>query len=243
MLHKPLTQLEAAGLYRELKQVMAEDAARRDAATQFSSDYQPRWNNGEGNFPVPLDTPRGRADEQAAAMIPGGASYKTLEKIGYLEQVASDETRPAGLRAEAAAGLARIEAGEPVHPIYQTIRDADTTAREQREAALHAIAAETMARADQERKRSKRSPKKPPEPAVGDGEPARYPVRAFVQTWGELTDWWTHYDAAVLAQELTDEQVDNFLTTAEGTAKFAQDLRDARAAARADTDPPRLRAL
>lgn len=28
MLHKPYTQLEAAGLYRELKQAMAEDAAR-----------------------------------------------------------------------------------------------------------------------------------------------------------------------------------------------------------------------
>ncbi|MCT1438721.1 ParB N-terminal domain-containing protein, partial [Brachybacterium paraconglomeratum] len=33
VLHKPLTQLEAAALYRELKQVMAEDAARRQAAT------------------------------------------------------------------------------------------------------------------------------------------------------------------------------------------------------------------
>ena len=32
MLHKPLTQLEAAALYRELKQEMAEDAARRQAA-------------------------------------------------------------------------------------------------------------------------------------------------------------------------------------------------------------------
>ena len=24
-------------------------------------------------------------------------------------------------------------------------------------------------------------------------------MRAFVQTWGELTDWWTHYDAETLA--------------------------------------------
>ena len=35
------TQLEAAGLYREIKQVMAEDAARRKSATQFSSENQP----------------------------------------------------------------------------------------------------------------------------------------------------------------------------------------------------------
>ena len=41
VLHKPLTQTEAAALYRELKTLMAEDAARRDAATRFSSDNQP----------------------------------------------------------------------------------------------------------------------------------------------------------------------------------------------------------
>jgi ParB family chromosome partitioning protein len=35
--HKPLTQLEAAALYRELKQLMAEDAARRQVASRFSS--------------------------------------------------------------------------------------------------------------------------------------------------------------------------------------------------------------
>ena len=40
MLHKPYTQLEAAGLYRELKQVMAEDAARRglDCVVSFGGD-------------------------------------------------------------------------------------------------------------------------------------------------------------------------------------------------------------
>lgn len=39
VLHKLLTALEAAALYRELKQVMAEDAARRQATTQFSTDH------------------------------------------------------------------------------------------------------------------------------------------------------------------------------------------------------------
>ncbi|PNB15217.1 ParB N-terminal domain-containing protein, partial [Pseudomonas sp. DP16D-E2] len=35
-LHKTLTPLEAAGLYREIKTLMAEDAARREAAGQFT---------------------------------------------------------------------------------------------------------------------------------------------------------------------------------------------------------------
>ena len=37
VLHKPLTQTEAAALYRELKALMAEDAARRQAAARFSA--------------------------------------------------------------------------------------------------------------------------------------------------------------------------------------------------------------
>ena len=52
MLHKPYTQLEAAGLYREIKQVMAEDAARRKSATQFSSENQP-GTDGPANFAGP----------------------------------------------------------------------------------------------------------------------------------------------------------------------------------------------
>ena len=46
VLHKPLSQLEAASLYRELKQVMAEDAARRQANTQFSHEVLPPRDRG-----------------------------------------------------------------------------------------------------------------------------------------------------------------------------------------------------
>ncbi|WP_232548368.1 ParB N-terminal domain-containing protein [Propioniciclava soli] len=120
-LHKPLSQLEAAGLYRELKQLFAEDAARRKSATQFSSENQP-GSDGPAKFAGPSSA-LGEARAQAAAMIPGGASHTTLEKIGYLEAIAADTTQPEALRAEAAAGLERIEAGDPVHPIYQTIRE------------------------------------------------------------------------------------------------------------------------
>ena len=127
MLHKPLTQREAAALYRELKQVMAEDAARRKVSTQFSSDYQP-GSDGPANFAGP-STALGDSREQAAAMVPGGASHTTLEKIGYLEHLAADPAQPESLRAEAQAGLERIEAGAPVHPIYLAVRDAAIAAQ------------------------------------------------------------------------------------------------------------------
>jgi ParB family chromosome partitioning protein len=70
--------------------------------------------------------------------------------------------------------------------------------------------------------------------------PARYPVRAFNLTWGELYEWWERYDFDLLARELTDEQAEAFYATAEGTATAAHKLR----ALRDQRDgQPHLRAL
>ena len=245
MLHKPLTQREAAALYRELKQVMAEDAARRKVSTQFSSDYQP-GSDGPANFAGP-STALGDSREQAAAMVPGGASHTTLEKIGYLEHLAADPAQPESLRAEAQAGLERIEAGAPVHPIYLAVRDAAIAAQGAREADLHQMADEAVARATAAKKQKDKTSAPRPVPLTDvDGEPVRYPVRAFIHTWGELTEWWTHYDPDQLAAELTDEQIAGFLDTAEGTSRFAEELRAARDRRAADDAPAargHLRAL
>jgi len=172
-------------------------------------------------------------------MISGGRSYKTLDKIGYLEDIAGNPAQPETLRAEAAAGLERIEAGNPVHPIYQVIRDADTAERERREAELHARAEAAVAQT-KSIKKGKHTPPLPLPRVSGDGQPVRYPLRAFVQTWGQLADWWTHYDADTLAAELTDEQFENFLTTTDGTVRFADAVRAAREGA---AERSQLRAL
>lgn len=104
---------------------------------------------------------------------------------------------------------------------------------------MHALAEDAVARANAMKKGKK--PKPRPKPALlDDAPPVRYPVRAFVQTWGELAFWWTHYDIDVLAVELTDDQCENFLTVAEATARFADDLRTARGTRDAK---PVLRAL
>ena len=246
MLHKPLTQLEAAALYRELKQEMAEDAARRQAATRFTSDHQP-GSDGGGQCPPPSTGQLGKTREQAASMIGGGASYKTFERIGYLERIAADPAQPEPLRAQAAAALEQIEAGAPVHPIFQAVRDAAITAQDVREADLHQMADEAVARATAAKKQKGKPSAPRPVPLIGvDGEPVRYPVRAFIHTWGELTQWWTHYDPDQLAVELSDEQIETFLDTAEGTSRFAEELRAARDREPADDAPSargHLRAL
>nr|WP_255662375.1 ParB N-terminal domain-containing protein [Sediminivirga luteola] len=232
VLHKPLTQIEAAALYRELKTLMAEDADRRKAATQFSAQNQP-GADGPANFAGPSGA-LGEARQQAAAMIPGGASHTTLEKIGYLQKIAEDPAQPAALRAQVSAELERIDAGAPVHPIFEAIRAAGQSAQAERETDLHQLAADALARAKQT-KTGKRPLR--PRPVTDDGEPAQYPVRAFVLTWGELDGWWRHYDVEHLAAELSDEQIELFLTTVEGTSRFAEELRALRDRDTADDEP------
>ena len=172
-------------------------------------------------------------------MIPGGASHTTLEKIGYLQKIAEDPAQPAALRAQVSAELERIDAGAPVHPIFEAIRAAAQSARAERETDLHQLAADALARAKQT-KTGKRPLR--PRPVTDDGEPAQYPVRAFVLTWGELDQWWTHYDTEHLAAELSDEQIDLFFATVEGTSRFAEELRALRDRDTADDEPVPARA-
>ena len=225
VLHKPLTPLEATTLYRELKELLAEDAAARQAATRFSSGYQPGAtgepadSDGGGKFPAP-STPSGETRQQAAAMIPGAGSYKTLDKIEYVQQAAMREDLSAEARAEIAQGLAEIEAGGPVHPVFTRVREllADAPGAVD----LEAMAQEALARAKQAGSKTKRRT-----PAV-----AATPVwttRSFVVIWSELDGWWTHYDPDTLADALAAGEVEMFLTIADGTSEFAAALEAARA--------------
>jgi ParB family chromosome partitioning protein len=231
VLHKELTPLEAEALYREIKQLLAEDASRRQTATRFSAENQP-GSDGAAKFAAPSE-PVGDARFQAAAMLPGAPSHATLDKVGYLRDVAGNVELPDEVRRQATDGLAQIEADAPVHPIYQAVRSAVDAARQDRDAQLHRLADEALARV-------KDAPKKRQAPARRAAVPARYPVRAFNLTWAELDHWWERYDLEVLARELTDEQAEAFYATAEGTATAAHTLRALR---QQRGEQPHLRAL
>ena len=171
-LHKALSPLEAEALYREIKQLLAEDASRRQAASRFSTDNQP-GSDGAAKLAAPS---AGESRDQAAAMIPGAPKHSTLDKIGYLRDTADDAELPDELRQQARDGLAEIDAGAPVHPIYQHVRSATDALHEDRASRLHALADEALARVKEAAKKPK--PSTPKRSAT----PARYAVRAFVMT-------------------------------------------------------------
>lgn len=238
LLHKPLTKIEAAALYRELKTLMAEDAARRKASTQFQRGHAAGEHGGAESAP-PSEKKTGKAREQAAAMVPGGLSHDSYEKIGYIEQVAADPRQPEHVRTDAASAIAQLRQGAAVHPLFNRIRAA---AEGRHDDSLLRLGAEAVQRAKTAKKQRRAGNRD-----ASEFVPMRFPTRAFLQTWGELADWWTHYDPAALALELTDEQIAAFLTAVDGTVQFAERLRTARAGEAEDpveTEQPRhLRAL
>jgi len=254
LLHKPLTQIEAAALYRELKALLAEDAARRQEASRF----RPADESGEdgGANLAPPQNPAGKARAQAAQMVTGRNSYTTLERIGRLEDLAADETQPEQVRQRAAEELAVIQAGGGVFASHQRINaelslaeldqlagDATQPAdlREQarteaagiREAAqaekaaeLERLATDALARVKDGRggRKTRRARLTP----VMPGEAVPFPLRVFVLTWDELDGWWSHYDPAEVGPALTTSQWERFEATVTGTLAFADAARDAR---------------
>lgn len=241
VLHKPLTLLEAAALYRELKEVLAQDAAQRQASTRFSSNHQPGTNGG-AHLASPSHGAHGSARKQAAAMVPGGISYTTFDKIGYLERVVADTAQSDELRARAQTELDRINAGGAVDPGYSRIRaDVDAQWRERQEE-LERLAREALERV-RDTSRGKR--KRPARPLPPKRDPkSQLPTRVFVLIWTDLTNWWERYDIDHLASELTDAEAELFFTALHGSNAFADRLRAAREQPQeAEQKPRHLRAL
>lgn len=247
-LHKPYCQLEAAALYRELKQVMAEEAAQRQTATRFGS-------TNETNTPPRAVTPGGvrpgadsapphptspdarKTRRQAAQLVTGTASYSRLEQIGALQEVATDPDQPTAVREMTARELEAIENGAPVDPAYQRVRaalqvaahdthdpngnDADDAVTED----LHQRAAEAVARA----KRRPRGARRPNRRQDASASARRPSVRSFVLTWADLDGWVSGYDPAEVGVGLSESEWDSFERVLREVNEFAAKARSARA--------------
>src|SRR3546814_11941207 len=102
-MHRPLSPLDAARLYRELKELLAEDAARRQRATRFGAEDGEEGAGGPDSGPPQLGA--GKAARQAAQAITNSASHTRLEQICTIESIAADAATPPSVRKVADTGL------------------------------------------------------------------------------------------------------------------------------------------
>ncbi|MBS2938510.1 ParB N-terminal domain-containing protein [Nocardioides sp. J2M5] len=238
---KPLTQLEAAHMYNEVKRLMAEEAAGRQAASRFGN---PTREGGPAGAEGPT-APRGTGDAraQASRLITGTQSFARLEQINKLEQVERDSSKPASVRELAATMLEQIEAGSPVEPAYKRVmaalelasapapsnglaagsgprNDSDDGSDE-----LGRLAAEALARVRQSDARKGLRGLK-----TKTVSPHHRSLRSFILTWTELEGWSDLYDVDALARSLTTDEWERFERVAAETSSFADRLRAARLA-------------
>lgn len=233
LLHKPLTPTEAAALYTELKDHIAEDATRRQAATRFGRP-DPRNGSDGGASVAPPQFKSGKSRTQAAQMVTGRASYTTLERIAELQRVVADPGADPVLKEKASKELRLIDEGGSVAASHARIRQLlepeppqqfeDFEAPEDFEPPdeLEQLASAALARV-KEARRNRRTPRSRAAAAHV------FPVRAFVRVWEDLDLWWTHFDVAAVASELTEEQLEQFESTLSSTVEFFAALRSARA--------------
>lgn len=116
----PYNPIEAAALYRELKALMAEDAARCQEATRFGADH----GEVDGGADSATPSSRRRSRAQAARAVTGRNSYTRLEQVGELEHMACDPALPADVRQHAARELDAARDDGKVHRHYASAKAA-----------------------------------------------------------------------------------------------------------------------
>lgn len=228
--HKPLTALEAARLYDEVKTVLKEDAARRQRATQFGREEgvsagQP----GRGESPPPQGG-HARVRHQAAQLVTHRASYKQLEQVLSMERIAADRDQPQDVRDVAEAELERIRNGGAVDPGYQRVRAVAEAAakRPDPDADFDHAAAKALeiAKAERRERMRRNREKRAAAAAVRKRTP-----RSFVLLWAEMLGWTDHYDAEQIAREVKDDDWQLFEKVLQEMNTFAREVEDLRTAA------------
>lgn len=226
---KPLTPVETARLYAEIKMLEKEDAQRRMAATQFGGAGRDGEGSGSGESPEPCGDSRTRA----AQKLTGKDGWQRLEQTNWIESIAHDESLGESVREFAANMLSEIDSGAPVSPAYKRVKAAVELARtpapptqaEQDE--VERLAAEALKRVEEEknakrlralRNKAKRSPR-------------HHSPRSFTLMWSELEGWTELYDVTELAGALKDDDWARFERVVAETIDLRDRLREARTTA------------
>ncbi|GAA1873935.1 ParB N-terminal domain-containing protein [Myceligenerans crystallogenes] len=208
VLRAAYSKTEQARLYQEFKDVLREDARRRQEASRFGARSASReaaapapeaeTNDSvivgavESTAPDTLTNPGGTGDlrDQAALLASGRKSWQALERIGRLMDHSVDEGLPGEIREAAAEAVARIEDGGQVAPEWDSIQTMLQATQGQ------APAAETHDDAD--------AP--PAGPAAAPAAPAarvtKYALRVWATTWEQISRLLDDHDPQVLGPAL-----------------------------------------
>jgi ParB family chromosome partitioning protein len=226
---KDLDQVEQARLYGEITRLLAEDAARRQAATRFGGQGHSGGGSGGGDSPPPQQ-PAGRTRDQASRIITGRASYHRHEQVNEIQRIADDDTAPPAVRRAARTELTAIRAGAKVNGAYQRVTQALDLAAvgvmgtTPAAAEPEQLAEQALARVRKERAENARTHKRESIQARG----ARRSVRAFILTWTDLDGWSRYYSPREIASQLKDRDWQMFERVLAETITFADAARAAR---------------
>ena len=228
---KPLSPVETARLYDEIKILEKEDSQRRQAATRFGGQRHDGEANGGGESP-----PTARKDPNSiAAHIADRHRRIPAARADQLDRgpIAEDDSLGESVREFAANMLTEIDDDAPVAPAYKRVKAAvelaskppPPTNEEQDE--VTRLAAEALKRVQEEenakrlralRNKAKRAPR-------------HHSPRSFTLMWSELEGWTELYDVNELAGALKDDEWARFERVVTETIDLRDRLRDARTAA------------
>lgn len=228
--HKPLNAYEAAQLFDEMNDLIKEDAARRQRATQFGHrDDDSGASHGGADSAPPWNEPLGQSRRRAAELVTGSASYTRLNQILAMERTAADHSLPANVRQVATDELDRIRNGGPVDPGYQRVR-AMTEAAERNAGSTDQDIADELEEirrrrtAEKEQRRRENQARR----AAAAANAKRSP-KSFVIVWREMDGWWRHYDAPQIAADVSAEDWAMFTRVLDQSAEFARAVEAERA--------------
>lgn len=113
--HKPLSPIEAARLFREMRELMHEDARRQHATgSETPSSEHTGVDVGSYESPEPASRQARESRVQAARFVTQRDSQRQLERICEMERLAADRAPPAAVRQVTDDELVAIRNGGPV---------------------------------------------------------------------------------------------------------------------------------
>lgn len=256
---KDYTPLERESLYREIKELLREDASRRQAETRFggarrNENKKTGKTDAAGGVhrtsPVRPDSPmevaqdhagQGKVREQAALIVTGRKSQNTLERLSMLVDLTRDAARPHEIRDFAAEALVRIQDGHPVYPEYEAVRAALAATDPDQQTIEPVTASDVQELLATVRKNENRRHGSDNDRA-GDrvnshSDSARRALpsaslRQWVSFWQGLKGWTRQYDPTVIAATASERDWITFREVLAETNAFARHAQAARNANR-----------